>query len=514
MEEMRDSLVNRTRKPQVSPRVPSPKDIAELLAAICKIEQLDQLQIPAHRVELENPANSPTQAPRRFAEVLDSLATLGVSQVQHEVIATGLRVDDRRKSIEIIVATNTNVHPATSKHIKDMWEFMTRLSDRFYQLHPDGMPRESPKTKPNDPLFKNVYRRFAQRCFDFSFKRLQKKVNGKFAKLMAIDITGLGPEHPFVLVRESIQALQSAYTREQNSLYGRPKPQDHDSWDLFHLCLQNVKQKIKTFLDAGGFQCQGDAARIMSFIKLNTYLRKISTFANCFEILVNTAMSPRCRRLFSYGFTLTTLPEMATKLPSIAQTEKDWENVLDMAVAYNNINGKIAPRLLDVGVIGHHTALMAKGAITRSLNVHCEIKLLTAIHRTQEVQPTIPKAYTYIGVSKLSCNGCDSFIKAFNNVNATRWVTKGCHGKSYYPWMFPQPFPSHDAVLVFMYSIMVERWVNSYRGYTVSSIPFEPDSTDQSSREVEAPSDVITDDADNKLQALFNDVKRDHAGSG
>jgi hypothetical protein len=124
------------------------------------------------------------------------------------------------------------------------------------------------------------------------------------------------------------------------------------------------------------------------------------------------------------------------------------------------------------------------------------------------MQPNLPKAYSYIGVSKLSCNGCDSFIKAFNRENGSHWITKGCHGKSYYPWMFPQPFPSYEPVLLSTYSDIVVRWVNSYRGYAVSSVSLKPDSTDQSSRSGDGVPDMDSEEARNHRLRLFEEAER------
>lgn len=507
---MRDLEVTRSiREPQVNPGTPTSQDISELLAAICKIEKLDQSQTPSQREEFGHPVNAPTpQSPRRLAEVLDSLASLAVSQSQHEVVATSIRVDDRKKTLELIAASNTNVSPATSKHLRDMWEFMVRLSNRFYELDPDAIQKDTPSSRPDDPFFQGVYHQFAQVCFEFSFKRIQKKINGKFGKLRAIDIAGLGPEHPFRKVRQIITFIMATYTSERNPLCGKPRREDHHAWKEFHVCLREAKHRIKEFLDGGGFQRQGDTSRVLTFVNLDTYLRKIASFSNSFEILVRASLSPRSRRLFAYQFKLAPLPEVVTKLPKIAHTAREWEKILDMAVSYHNSNRLGVPRALDPGVIDHHTTDMAKEAITRSVCVHCEVKLLTSIHKTQTMQPNLPKAYSYIGVSKLSCNGCDSFIKAFNRENGANWITKGCHGKSYYPWMFPQPFPSHVPVLLSTYSDIVVRWVNSYRGYAVPSVSLKPDSADQSSRSGDGVPDMDSEEARNYRLRLFKEAER------
>lgn len=135
---------------------------------------------------------------------------------------------------------------------------------------------------------------------------------------------------------------------------------------------------------------------------------------------------------------------------------------------------------MDMAVISEDTALMAREDITDTLVVHCEVKLLLALQKSHDEQKSIPRAHPYIGGSKLSCNGCDCFFRAFNNTHHTNWKTRGTHGKSYYPWMFPCTFPEQDVVGRFTYSIIAERWLQLYRGYRVHRNKL--DSIDQPSR--------------------------------
>lgn len=108
------------------------------------------------------------------------------------------------------------------------------------------------------------------------------------------------------------------------------------------------------------------------------------------------------------------------------------------------------------------------------------------IFKAKRENPTLlPKAYTYIGVSKLSCHGCDS-LKAFNYIHKTDFMTKGSHGKSYYPWQFPpQSFADKDDVLEATYSVIADLWVKTYNGYRPKFVPLRANSsTTQSGREI------------------------------
>ena len=110
--------------------VPSELDVQTLLAAISKIEKKEQVQVASQRLtpkdESRPPNFSPTRGNGRLSKVLDSLANLCVSQTQHEVIATALRVDNKAQSIELIIASNTDVQTSTVAHLQKMWKILQR----------------------------------------------------------------------------------------------------------------------------------------------------------------------------------------------------------------------------------------------------------------------------------------------------------------------------------------------------------------------------------------------------
>lgn len=50
---------------------------------------------------------------------------------------------------------------------------------------------------------------------------------------------------------------------------------------------------------------------------------------------------------------------------------------------------------------------------------------------------TVP-AFSYLGVSKLSCSACQMWIDGYNHYTCVRFYTKGSHGKWYWPWGHPR----------------------------------------------------------------------------
>ncbi|KIM39079.1 hypothetical protein M413DRAFT_19880 [Hebeloma cylindrosporum] len=70
-------------------------------------------------------------------------------------------------------------------------------------------------------------------------------------------------------------------------------------------------------------------------------------------------------------------------------------------------------------------------------NVHAECRLLAYHHQRPEIQP-----YRYFGGSKLSCHGCATFFRAFNDSakifdHLPQYYTKGCSDTIYLRWVFP-----------------------------------------------------------------------------
>lgn len=98
------------------------------------------------------------------------------------------------------------------------------------------------------------------------------------------------------------------------------------------------------------------------------------------------------------------------------------------------------------------------------------------------------RAFSYIGVSKLSCAACKIWIEGYNQQEGPNFYTRGCHGKWYWPWGLPEL--NQDVLSKYM----VKRITSTYRqhcrakgwikklsnGSTAAATrPTSPDSVDQ-----------------------------------
>ncbi|GAD97038.1 predicted protein [Paecilomyces variotii No. 5] len=198
-------------------------------------------------------------------------------------------------------------------------------------------------------------------------------------------------------------------------------------------------------------------------------------------LVATNSAAARFQEILTCTPKFTALPKLSGRLPRIAGNASDWEHVLEEFLAYYNklLDFTMTSQFLDMEVINADTIYMAQEAISRDVIVHCETKLLAAIENAQHKNKDIPKTYTYIDLSKLSCNGCTCFFAAYNRVHDTTWTTKGAHGKSYYPWMFPPILSGRDQVLTATYNTIVGQWVKSYGGYRQNFVSGAADFTAQ-----------------------------------
>lgn len=481
-----------TEKPGRFEGVPTSQHVSDLLAAINRIESVPHIQVPSHRAHDEQKPEasySPIRHADRIAQILDAFAALCVSREKHEVIAVAVRHDKKNSEITFMMASNADVLPATAQHFRDMWDMMRRLATR-YKEYLGSQPEDiSPAGPIQDPQFQSLDREFSQMCLSFVWLRLQSRVNGKFSRFQRLvqDLAGLDQRHPFSQVAQAISLVESGFTRQGGRQNGATcgKPRNDKEWRWLHDRLREVKIAIDAFLNNEKALSKVKQAQLRHFPELYRYLRKINSVFNSIKTLVRATLSPKTRDLLFCQPNLKTLREQSTKLANVPTTTADWKRVLRDALAYHNQRndaGKEGTRVMKLETIREDTAKMCIKTISKDNAVHCEVKLLVAIAKEEVTGLNLPKAFTYIGVSKLSCNGCDCFIRAFNSVHETYWATKGSHGKSYYPWMFPHGTPEEDDVRAKTYSNITLAWAQSYSGYCQPHVPLDPDSTALSSQ--------------------------------
>jgi hypothetical protein len=173
--------------------------------------------------DTSRPNSEGWQESASLSKVLDSIANLCVSEANHEVIATALRV--KAESIELIIASNTDIKSSTVGHLGAMWKVLKKISTschlKFYGLNPQEVT--PPQLAPDTHQLGAEFRRL---CLRFSFGKLQKRVHAKFSRFSAISIDNMDESHPFQLIRKRVNAIEKHFTREKKLVTGKP---DYDN---------------------------------------------------------------------------------------------------------------------------------------------------------------------------------------------------------------------------------------------------------------------------------------------
>lgn len=442
-------------------------DFQSLLAGISKLEGRDRLQTPGSRVSLDHeqrpqiPVNSPIKDPLRLGKILDAIAGFCVSREKGEVVALGMEASPG--SVNFMIATNSDVPQATTaKQLQDIWQSLKSITAETSRQAPTKENEKTPRKSSVSCTVRDQLTNFARLCLSYSFQKWRKRVNGKLAFFKEIPYSDLPRTHPFIKVRGYIRRLFEVYASSTAEI---GEPSDKDSWLRFTVHLRDTEKTIQEFFDTDPFL--GDTSkRYAKFPSLQRYLRKIAGTLKQLDILTRAARSPRCKHIFAVPFNIQTLPPISTKATAVPRSVKDWESVFERAagVQYNMYD-------MDMHVISEDAAYMSREAISMHTTVHCELKIALQAMKNGN------KMYSYIGVSKLSCRGCQVWLCAFNELHETHFCTRGSHGKAYYPWQIPQNFPNNSEVTKVAYRLLATSWLTTYHGYRPKKVEHGPDST-------------------------------------
>lgn len=191
----------------------------------------------------------------------------------------------------------------------------------------------------------------------------------------------------------------------------------------------------------------------------NRYFEKLVGVTKDLRTLLNAANSPRLRRHFKAHLKIETVDPIGPIAALLPSTINGWEKVAFNALEEIN-RGK-----LKRGEIEYEAIASKVRADAQRLSdctpppqnfVHCECILLSHLlfHREESF-------INYIGVSKLCCRGCFHLIQSANFANGTRFATKGCHHRWYYPWKIPpMPEKTKNVVVKLMYTDLANLFGN------------------------------------------------------
>ena len=168
------------------------------------------------------------------------------------------------------------------------------------------------------------------------------------------------------------------------------------------------------------------SSRPVADFQLRRAIEKLTSLTRHIGCLFSFANSPRLRYALKYHMSTATVPEQ-TRTIAVPKSQEQWERFLEVAAAKKLRWQK--------GEAMKLTKRFRENI--RVCSPHCECVLtqyLTTRHG--DSWDNVP-AFSYIGVSKLSCSACQVWLEAFNEVSLRKFYTGGSHRKWSWPWGMP-----------------------------------------------------------------------------
>lgn len=166
---------------------------------------------------------------------------------------------------------------------------------------------------------------------------------------------------------------------------------------------------------------------------MQTYLQKLTSLPSHIHNLVRSARSHHLRSSFTKKLSVYQVPAEHTKCV-LPNTPQKWgEIIISTAHQY-----------------GYEILKSVSSELSRNKKpeaagkVHCECLLVKYFHSLKREPKPKPSPwnditpFSYIGVSKLSCQGCSSWLKAYSTLGQQSFYTKGTRFKWCLSWRMPQ----------------------------------------------------------------------------
>ncbi|KAG0635193.1 hypothetical protein HOY80DRAFT_467143 [Tuber brumale] len=375
----------------------------------------------------------------RTFPILDALAHISVSQENSQVVAIALQLDSQNKRIRLTVAENKDASGDLVSYLNNIWGKLQNLSDEY----------EKQRTEKSEPLAKSppippkvanslkveIFRDIYQYSLKKQMKRMEKwwaRLGGFIGELLqrrAVDSLDRFERKLYNAVVALVLALELV-----DRLGGDPKNTLLDAeWEAVYWHSMKANEDLKLVLDVDdGLNCEALALEIHGDcsgdpFKLRRALEKLTSLPRHIDTLIGFAHSPRLRPALQYDMSISPVPNQPqnVRLPTM---RKEWKSFLET-------------------LFGGHQLWQEADAVKlsqkfRSRNyecpVHCECALIQYLQVKQHNDWDNVSAFSYIGVSKLSCSACRIWIEAFNEQRGPEFYTRGSHGKWYWPWGMPR----------------------------------------------------------------------------
>ncbi|KAG0129701.1 hypothetical protein HOY82DRAFT_650933 [Tuber indicum] len=349
----------------------------------------------------------------RTLPIMDTLAHLSVSQPYSQVVAIALQLKPGNKEIRLTIAENQDVRDSLVNHLYNIWGKLQALSDEYAEQRVEAWDENQRIEELDDDQILSPEIPLEMKRVDKWLGDLSNFMEELHKHRTGVDLEGFEQNLSKAVVA-LVLALELVFKHSEKQL-------TDDEWEKAKLVLadshglgcDNLARESKGDLPGDPFQLQ-------------RALEKLTSLPRHIESLFGFAHSPRLRSALQYRMTICAVLGQAqiVKLPT---SREKWKSFLEDACdEHNRWHAKDAMKLFQ-----------KFGLWERKCPVHCECGLIQCLQTKYcDSWDNVP-AFSYIGVSELSCSACRVWIEAFNELGGPKFYTRGSHGKRYWPWGMP-----------------------------------------------------------------------------
>ncbi|ETW76741.1 hypothetical protein HETIRDRAFT_328145 [Heterobasidion irregulare TC 32-1] len=355
---------------------------------------------------------------------LDALAAISVANGTGDVVAVAL--DARPHETKLYVATNGDVKHEVEDHLISVWSCLGRIAKLANGRH--STTSSSDINAHRMDLTLQIYR-FSRKKFRSEFEKHSEEFLRVFPQGHTSSVwNSLFDRDQY----EVLGYIQSTFKSITDSVKVE-KPTDNQVHSLAGLVdkLDRLHAHVNTKI----------------FLEVRRYLRKVLSLRNHIEVLLQIACTKKFRSWFLPVMSVVKVPGMSQSYAVDMGNLYFTQQCFGSRGQFESVRPRWNTEVLEVvrsELINRHCSVSGHGQNTFTFArvfIHCECALAVYIDDHPGAKP-----FRFIGVSKLCCHGCYTFLRAYNKNVGSPFEFKGTHGKVYLPYVFPK-IPSRSTLV-------------------------------------------------------------------
>lgn len=387
-----------------------------------------------------------TENDHELSHILDSIANISISQTNDEVVAVAVQVG--KTDTRLIVASNDTLPDSTITHLKGIWIILKQLSKDYQCVPGSSSSIRLPRTKDLTEDAQMRVIKLQRKILRFAHLRLRRRVSKNYSNVISLD-DDIAEKLGLEVIITQLKVLKRALDKSALS---------SKSWGYIWNALVHISNQLdqysKTIKDF-------DNTPLVPF-NLSRYLTKIVSIVTDTTFLKQAAHTPSLRALLLRDFQIINVKGSGGVPSNLPKSRAAWAQLVQDTLGWYNMAVKEYGGVkfaMNETEVQQDVVKMCKKPLRKATFVHCELKIVSYMLQSSE-----QGFLNYIGVSKLSCEGCVQFIRAVECVLGERFRVKDNPGTFYYPWAFPD-IPNASSVAEQMRNTVSFFFGQTYKGF-------------------------------------------------